>query len=136
MDQRLDELHINIFVGFKVIPKPWRRAFGGTGVKRRREDIGALEIASRLAKKISYLHGFYEDGRRVDLDDLTDFLFEHLKAVPDATAKALTSVDASGSEAALKAITSALVDALVAQWEIRYEPGQPPLPGQGVKWGP
>jgi hypothetical protein len=134
MDERLDKLQVNLEISMKVVPSPFLRAFAGTGPKRRRELIGALEIGQRLAKPVRYMHRVYEDGREVDEADLADFLYHHLQAVPDEQAKRVTDKNDDIRSSAFKEIATALVKAISANWTIKYEPKTLDLPGQGVKW--
>lgn len=134
MDEKLDQLRMNLRIGLKVAPMPFLRAFSGTGPNRRRETIGAREVADRLAKHIGFVHSFYEGAGRAGQDDLADFLFEHLKAVPDEVARGVTESDRNLREVSLDLISDMLTKALGANWIVRYEPGEQALPGQGVKF--
>ncbi|MCI9864868.1 hypothetical protein RHIZ_02795 [Rhizobium skierniewicense] len=134
MYEKIDDLRTDIGVGFKVVPITFRRGFSGTGVERKRDVVATVEVAQRLAKHINWVHKFYEGDRRVEVADLADFLFEHLMAVPDDVAKAATSKRPGEEEASEQFIFNALIDALLANWTVKYEPSTPSLPGQGVVW--
>ncbi len=110
------------------------RAFAGTGVKRRREPIGSREIAERLAKHLGHMHEFQEDGRWINEDDLAEFLFQHLLAVPDTLAKLVTDKNADVRREAVGAIAEALIEALRANWTILYRPVENVQHGAGIEW--
>lgn len=132
--EKLDDLRIDLEVGLKVVPSTFLRAFGDSGIKRKRDDVATGEIAQRLAKHISWVHKCYEGQRRVVTEDLAEFLFQHLAAVPNDVARNLTAKKLDERSSAESTIVATLIDALTANWELKYEPGNPSLPGQGVKW--
>jgi len=134
MSQNLDELSMQIRIAIMVSPTTFLRAFAGTGVRRRRQSIGSLEIGERVSKNVSAMFRFYENGRRVEREELADFLAQHLLAVPDATAKQVTDKSPDVRGEAIGAVAAGLIKALEANWTISYEPPTPVLPGQGVKF--
>ncbi|MDQ1196548.1 hypothetical protein [Agrobacterium sp. SORGH_AS 787] len=134
MSGNLDELSMQIRIAIMVSPMPFLRAFAGTGVRRRRQSIGSLEIGERVSKNVSAMFRFYENGRRVEREELADFLAQHLLAVPDATAKQVTDKNSDVRSDAIDEVAAGLIKALAANWTISYEPPTPVLPGQGVKF--
>ncbi len=136
MSQNLDELSMQIRIAIMVSPMTFLRAFAGTGVGRRRQSIGSLEIGERVSKNVSAMFRFYETGRRVEREELADFLAQHLLAVPDAIAKQVTDKNSDVRSAAIDEVAAGLIKALEANWTIGYEPPTPELPGQGLKFHP
>lgn len=134
MTEGLKELQVNMVIGIMVAPMPALRAFAGTGVKRCREPGGPREIGQRLAKHLGTMHKFGEEGRRVHEDDLADFLFQHLSAVPDELAKRVTDKNGDVRREAIGRIADALIEALRANWTILYQPGKNIQHGSGLKW--
>lgn len=134
MTEGLHELRVNMVIGIVVAPMPFLRAFAGTGVKRRRESIGSREIGERLAKHLGHMHKFHEEGRRINEDDVADFLFQHLLAVPDELAKRVTDKNDDVRKEAIGAVADALIEALRANWTILYQPGENIQHGSGIKW--
>lgn len=134
MSQNLDELSMQIRIAIMVSPATFLRAFAGTGVRRRREPIGSMEIGERVSKNVSAMFRFYENGRRVEREELADFLYQHPLAVPDSTAKQVTDKNADVRSDAIDVVAAGLITALAANWTISYEPGTPDLAGKGVKF--
>jgi len=125
---------VNIVVGIMVAPVPALRAFAGTSVKRRRELVGSREIAERLAKHLGHMHKFHEEGRGVTEDDLADFLYQHLLAVPNQLSKRVTDKNADVRRETIGAIAEVLIVALRANWTILYLLGANIQHGSGVRW--
>lgn len=134
MSENLDELSMQIRIAIMVSPATFLRAFAGTGVRRQRQPIGSLEIGDRVSKNVTAMFRFYENGRRVEREELADFLAQHLLAVPDATAKQVTDKNSDVRSDAIDAVAAGLIKALAANWTISYEPRTPELPGQGLKF--
>ena len=122
MTHGLDDLDKAIAVALAVVPRTLRNGFGGTGVRRRRMPHATREVAVVVTRYLGHTYTFFEEGRKVDVNEVEEFIAETLTAVPDDTAKSYANKLMLYSEPARNDIAATTAKALDDKWRWTYEP--------------
>lgn len=122
MTHGLDDLDKAIAVALAVVPRTFRNGFGGTGVRRRRMPHATREVAVVVTRYLGHTYTFFEEGRKVEANEVEEFIAESLTAVPDDTAKSYANKLMLYSEPARNEIAATTAKALDDKWRWTYEP--------------
>ena len=121
------EKHIRIFLSIQR--RPTRNALAGRGSGRNaRSDTKTRMFAEDAAAYTNRVYHFHDKGRRIELKEIIDVIFEVLRAMPDEILKRYADKLGLITQPAIDEIAAQIHLALSQKWAISYHPCTQPLP--------
>lgn len=124
-----DDIEKQIRICLCIQRRPTRNALAGRGTKKNaRNDRTTRMFAETIATHIGRAYHFHDKERRVEVDQITDLIFEVLRAMPDEILKQYADKISLNSEPAVDEIAGQIHQVLAQTWAISYHPSTRPLP--------